>query len=384
MISKSIFTTRLSSFEEKLLSLLKSGFKPTLAIVFCSPRQNFEEISNIFNNYDIDLLGCTTAGEITDGNLSEGGISCLLLDVSKDVYRIYFERNEMTDSPYESQSVFETAHRIRLLADETFSNPAMIVCSSGIFNDGEKVVAGLKYGADHEIPIFGGLAGDDSLVQNTYVFTRNGISNNGIVTIVFNNDKIELKGLATSGWEALGDFNIVTKAKDNVIYSINDEPALDFFNRFFGDIDSSDDTEKGALISPQYPFQVVKDNNCEVLRMPIKGDEKDKSLRLVGSIKEGDKFRFSISPSMDVINNTISEFHTLKNDVPQADALILFSCIGRYSAFGPFLEDEVKGIYDQWKKPMVGFLTYGEIGNLKNGICEFHNETCSLVVIKEK
>jgi hypothetical protein len=33
---------------------------------------------------------------------------------------------------------------------------------------------------------------------------------------------------------------------------------------------------------------------------------------------------------------------------------------------------------------MVGFLSYGEIGNVANGICDFHNETCSLITIKEK
>ena len=375
MRTQSLFVKQVSILENHLLDFLKNGFKPTLGIVFCSPKQNFKEITHLFDSYCIDLLGCTTAGEIADETLAEGGISCMLMDISKDRYNIYFERN--------TEGVFEGAHKLRLLADSSFDNPAMIVCSAGVLNDGEQIVAGLKFGAEKEIPIFGGLAGDDSMILNTYIFTRKDISNDGIATIVFDHDKIELKGLATSGWEPLGGFNTVTKAKDNVIYSINNEPALDFFNRFFGDGEEVG-VDNPSLISTQYPFQVVKDNQNEVLRMPIKGDLADKSLRLVGSIKEGDKFRFSISPSVNVINKTIKEFEVLKNNNPEADALILFSCIGRYSAFGPFLEDEVKGIYDQWKKPMIGFLTYGEIGNLRNGICEFHNETCSLVIIKER
>ena len=241
----------------------------------------------------------------------------------------------------------------------------------------------MLFRSEREIPMFGGMAGDDSMIENSYIFSRRDITNNGIAALIFDNNHVELKGLATSGWEPIGDFNTVTKAEDNIIYSINNEPALDFIHRFLGDTEA-DSIDSLSIMSAQYPFQVVKDNNCEVLRMPIKVNAADKSLRLVGSIKEGTKFRFSISPSIDVINKTIGEFNDLKQDTPDSDALILFSCIGRQSAFGPFLEDEVKGIYGLWKKPMVGFLSYGEFGNLRNGICEFHNGTCSLVVIKEK
>ncbi len=276
MRTQSLFVKQVSLLEKHLLDFLKNGFKPTLGIVFCSPKQNFEEITHLFDSYSIDLLGCTTAGEITDETLAEGGISCLLMDISKDLYAIYFERN--------TEGVFEGAHKLRLLADSTLANPAMIVCSAGVLNDGEQIVAGLKLSAEKEIPIFGGLAGDDLMILNTYIFTRKDITNDGIATIVFDNDKIELKGLATSGWEPLGGFNTVTKAKDNVIYSINNEPALDFFNRFFGE-GEEEIVNNPSLISAQYPFQVVKDNQNEVLRMPIKGDSTDKSLRLVGNTR---------------------------------------------------------------------------------------------------
>ncbi len=375
MKAKSLFLKHTSLLEDQLLNNLKDGYKPTLALVFCSPKQPFEDMIRLFDSYNIDLFGCTTAGEITDDSLAEGGITCLFLDIPKKHYKLHLERN--------TEGVFSNAKRMRLLIDYAFDNPAVIVCSSGVLNDGEQIVAGLKYGADREIPIFGGMAGDDSMIENSYIFSTRDITNNGIAALIFDGDHVELKGLATSGWEAIGEFNTVTKAEDNVIYSINDVPALDFINRFLGAAES-ENVDSLSIVSAQYPFQVVKDNDCEVLRMPIKVNEVDKSLRLVGSIKEGSKFRFSISPSIDVINKTVSEFKDLKQNMPDAEAMILFSCIGRQAAFGPFLEDEVKGIYNIWKKPMAGFLSYGEIGNLNNGICEFHNETCSLVVIKQK
>jgi hypothetical protein len=377
MVAKSIMSKNTASLESHLLKLLKDGYRPTLGIVFCSPKQDFEEISSIFDTCDIDLLGCTTAGEITDDTLTENSISCLLMDFSKDKYRLHFIHN--------TEGVAETGQALRQLAQDDFQNPAMIICSAGVLNDGEQVVEGLKYYDKNEIPLFGGLAGDDLQILNTYVFNRKEHTNNGIASIVFDSDKVEIKGLATSGWEALGSENTVTKAQGNIIYAINNEPALDFFVRFFGDKEDMD--MKGiplSTVSAQYPLQVMRDADYAVLRSPIYSDEKNRSLTLVGSIKEGDKFRFSISPGIEVIEKTITEFKSFNQETPDVDALILFSCKGRHAALGPFIEDEIKGIYDQWHKPMIGFLSYGEIGNLRNGICEFHNETCCLVTIKEK
>lgn len=113
-------------------------------------------------------------------------------------------------------------------------------------------------------------------------------------------------------------------------------------------------------------------------------DQNERTLILAGGVKEGDQFRFSISPGFEVIDQTLAEFGKFNQKTDQADAMLLISCKGRHAAFGPMLEDEVKGISDFWKAPMIGFMSYGEIGPNENGTCEFHNETCSLVTFKEK
>jgi hypothetical protein len=379
MTSVSFASDSLDSLETRLLMELKNGFRPNLAIVFCSPQMPFKQIGGLFDRYNIDLLGCTTAGEIVDNNLYEASISCLLMDINQTDYRLIFTKN--------TEGVFETGQQLRADADAAFANPAMIVATAGVLNDGEEIVRGLKSAViPREIPLFGGLAGDDLAITDTYIFSRTSITNNGMAAIVFNNNKIDIKGIATSGWQALGTAHTVTKADGNIIYTINNEPALDFFIRFFGFHDNANVKGKQiSTISAQYPLQVMRgDDEYAVLRSPIKGDDETRSLTLVGSIREGDRFRFSISPGIEVIDQTIDELKTFLHDTTDADALILFSCKGRHAALGPFLDDEIQGIYEHWQKPMIGFLTYGEIGNVRNGICEFHNETCSLLVIKEK
>lgn len=379
MTTVSFVSFTLDTLETHLLAELKNGFRPTLAVAFCSPQCPFTDIGDLFDRYDIDVLGCTTAGEIVDAHLYEGSIACLLLDINRTHYKLIFNEN--------TEGVFETGRQLRHKADAAFQNPALIVATAGVLNDGEEIVRGLKAAKTlREIPLFGGLAGDDLSITNTYIFSRKHSTNNGMAAIVFDNDKIEIKGIATSGWQPLGTSHTVTKAEGNIIYTINNEPALDFFIRFFGFHDNAN--VKGKLISTisaQYPLQVMRgDDDYAVLRSPIKGDDETRSLTLVGSMKEGDRFRFSISPGIEVIDQTIAELKSFLHDTADADGLILFSCKGRHAALGPFLDDEIQGIYQHWQKPMIGFLTYGEIGNVRNGICEFHNETCSLLAIKER
>ena len=48
------------------------------------------------------------------------------------------------------------------------------------------------------------------------------------------------------------------------------------------------------------------------------------------------------------------------------------------------MSEELEQVQQVWNAPMVGFFTYGEFGKSKTGKHEFHNNTCCIVVLKEK
>jgi hypothetical protein len=70
--------------------------------------------------------------------------------------------------------------------------------------------------------------------------------------------------------------------------------------------------------------------------------------------------------------------------MPHADALLMFSCIGRLGQFGPLISEEIEGIKNVFNVPMAGFFTYGEFGKTNQGNNEFHNSTCCWVALKEE
>ncbi|MBI1226914.1 MAG: hypothetical protein GC192_16905 [Bacteroidetes bacterium] len=358
-------------------ALRSTDFQPNLAVVFCSINFEMTEISALFNKLEMDMVGASTAGEIVNENVFDGIITGFLLEINKDYYEIFMQE-------YDNKNPFATCKAAGKFAANRFKNPSLLVISGGVAIDAEQIVYGLKAGVGNEVPIFGGLAADDLQLKATYVLTNGRSSSNGVAILALDNDKIELKGLATSGWEGVGMENTITHAEGNIVYTINEEPAVNAFIKYFGYFNNTESKMEVSDISAQYPLQILQPDGSTVLRAPLMSLQESGALVLAGGVRNGDRFRFSIAPGFEVIDQTLEEFGDWKKQVDEADALILFSCKGRHAALGPLVEDEVKGIYDFWRKPMIGFFTYGEIGNAKNGVCEFHNETCSLVVLKER
>ena len=362
MIAKAFSIHSISELAVSLQGCIGDDFQPTLAIVFSSPTLDVSQLSNAFQQFKIDVFGCTTAGEITNNEISEKSASIMLLDIDKKYFKLHIAKASS------DKSTFDVSKEGALFAKEQFVNPALLVLSGGVAIDAEQIVYGIKSVLPDEMPLFGGLAGDELALSRTIAFTHDDFTDIGNVTLVLDADKVQVEGLATSGWETLGATNVITKSEGNVVYTINDEPALDVFIKYFGFYDNTgSDGELISTISAQYPLQILRDNAEPILRSPLIGNEEDGSLVLAGGVKQGDKFKFSISPGFEVIDKTIEQFGEFKEGTPKADAMILFSCKGRHTASGPLVEEEIEGINHFWKAPMVGYFSYGEIGNTKQG-----------------
>ena len=91
MKAKSIKGETPAAFKTALTESIADGFKPTLAIVFMSIRQDRKAISEMLKQQDIDLFGATSCGEFINGHQDEGAIVALLLDLNRNDYALLFE-----------------------------------------------------------------------------------------------------------------------------------------------------------------------------------------------------------------------------------------------------------------------------------------------------
>jgi len=378
MKAKSINGKSVAEISKALNKAIADGFTPTVAIVFLSIKQDIEAISKLLDEKNIDIFGATTAGEFIDGEIGEESVAILLLDIKREYFRLLHV--ETGDS-----NTREIAKSIGKKGLETYSNPAFIVVSGGISTDGEMIVRGIEDAVGPKVTIFGGLAGDDFTMTGTYVFTNNHYNISGLVALVLDEDNIKIAGLATSGWQPVGTIRTITKSEGNVVYTIDDQPALDVIIKYMG-VNKNLDEMKDVIVNigSEFPMQLQRENGQPVLRAPLFANKKDRSMVCAGSVPQGSKIRFSLPPEYEVIDQVIEECNVLKeNEMIKAEAVIMFSCKARHLSLGPMVSEEIDGIKKVWNAPMAGFFSYGEMGKSTKGKHEFHNNTCSLVVLSE-
>lgn len=361
------------------------GFKPTLAIVFISIKQDRKAVCGILDKAGIDIIGATSSGEFIDGYQSEGGTVIMLFDINKSNYCILFE-------DIGERSLSETAEKMANEALQKYKKPAFIICSTlmsadGKMLEGEVLVRSIEKVAGQDVSMFGGMAGDDITFTGSYVFTSEQSTDYGIAALIFDEDKISFHGIAISGWKPIGVSRTITKSEKNLIYSIDDQPALEMYLRYLGkDISLSDkQSDFFDSIGVHYPFQIERENREPMMCNPIGYDKEKGALICESDVKQGSKFRFSTPPDFDIIETVVGKAGEIKNKInADADALLIFSCAGRLSALGPMAREENDGLSKVWNAPMAGFYTYGEFGRAINGKHEFHSTTCSWVALKEK
>ncbi len=379
MKAKTLKGKSTGEIQAALQEVMADGFKPTLAIVFISIKQDRDAICSLLNNEGISIFGATTSGEFISSEIGEGSIAVMLLDINPAYFKVLFF--ETADS-----SALEISKQLGIEGKKIFHNPAFIIASGWLHTDGEQIVKGIEEGFGSEVTIFGGMAGDDLALREPLVFTYSKHSITGLVAILINEDKIDIKGIATCGWKPIGTTKTVTRSSGNIVYTIDDKPALDLVIKYLGlDIDADSDTDVVTNIGAYYPLQLERENAVPVMRTAMLGNKEDRSLICAGNVPQGSKIRFSLPPDFDVIDTVVAECTDLKNEKQNdADAMIMFSCISRYLSFGVMTSEEIERLEKVWNAPLVGFFSYGEFGKSKNGKHEFHNNTCCVVVLKEK
>ncbi len=385
MNAKTIHGKSAKDVENRLADIMSDGFKPTLAIVFLSILQDRNVIAKLLHEKAIDVIGATSSGEFVEGHQSEGEIAILLLDINRHNFKILFE--DIGERSLEKA----TANMVKN-AFQTFKNPAFILLttllrSDGSLLDGEGMVAFIEKLAGPDITMFGGMAGDDLSFSGTWIFTGDKSTDYGIAALVFDKSKIELHGLAYSGWKPMGVARIATKSEGNLIHTIDDRPALEMYLHYLGHEISSTDEQIDFFdnIGVHYPFQIERENREPKMCNPIGYDREKQALICESDVVQGSRLRFSTPPDFDIIETVINKAVELKKEQnAKAEALLIFSCAGRLSALGPMAHEENEGLQKVWNTPMAGFYTYGEYGKGLNGKHEFHSTTCSWVALKEK
>jgi hypothetical protein len=367
--------------ESKMDTRLPHGqrYQPTLAFVFLTTLENSAAIRALFTEEGIAIFGVSTSEKFTEQGMEPDDIVVLLLDIPSPYFKIALKE-------YHSGSTYEAARMVGEIGSHSFKNPGFIISSADFRMSGEHLIKGLTETAGHEVTVMGGVAGNPADFSGI-VFSNELTSTGGLLALIIDQDKIALSGLAVSGWKPAGTEKKITKCTGSWVHTIDHEPAMSVIQKFLGsEIITFDKQAQGLVpLDAGYPLQFQRISGTPLMRPVLLWNTADQSIMLGGEVNESDHFRFSLPPDFDVIDSVVGSAKSIREkDMPDIDALIVFSCIGRLGSLGPMIAAEIEGLAAIWNKPMAGFFSLGEFGKLDESRCEFHGTTVSWVALKEK
>ncbi len=376
MNHKLINSSSIKSLIKMIDDTIKNSFTPTLAFIYLSVKYDLEYLSKKLKKYPFVIVGATTVGEIYADEIhgvqvKDKSIVCMLVDFDKSTFRVNIKETKENDD-------YTLGLKMAQWSKKQFIHPALFILTSGLAFDNESYIKGLQTEVKH---LFGASAGDDRLFKDTYVFSNKKLIRSGALVLAFNQDKIDIINSRGFGWSGIGTQRVVTKSIKNIVYTIDDKPAINFYKEYLN-ITEHDMPNMGV----DYPLEVLLSNGQIIYRAAIHINEEEGSLLFAGHVKEGSKVRISAPIGelvIDEIENSINTVLKEKNQYAP-DLTLIFPCAAHKAFLGKQSIKEIEAAYIASKStPLIGFYAYGEISSSDSNNA-FHNETFVAVQLREK
>jgi hypothetical protein len=354
------------------------GTKPDACWLFCAPGQGLSDLvaganESAGSKY---FIGCTTDGEISTTGLSKA--SAVLAAIATD--QISFHVASISNVGLDGDSA---GKQLALALPENSRHVQLL--SDGLTGNGSAIARGMTAILGAGIPISGGAAGDSRQFKQTWQFIGNRVLSDSAVAIAMSGN-FQVGTGVRSGWFPVGMPRKVTRARGNVVYEFDGEPALTVYRRYLGPL-----AYKLPAVGVQFPFGIVDETlhlgEDPILRAPMALNEQEGSVTFAGEVPEGATMVLTtgglseslLEASMEAARRAVAD---MGNATP---AMVFFySCMARKILLGPRTGEEISRISAVVgaNVPITGFYTYGEFCPSKRGsVCQLHNETATVTVI---
>ena len=171
----------------------------------------------------------------------------------------------------------------------------------------------------------------------------------------------------------------MTKAEGNVVYEIDNKPAVEFYANYL-----KSNMSRMPQIGLEYPLEVYM-RNGQVSYRAVLGMNDDGSMVFAGHVEEKSKVRMAVPQGKEIIDHvgrSIEKALEGHKDF-QAEVALVFPCCSRKEVLGSFTIEEIERASKIANCPLIGCFVYGEIGAFPGGY-GFHNETFVTVLLREK
>src|SRR6185295_17790849 len=326
------------------------------------------------------VVGCSSAGEIAGTSVRDRSLS---VAVAK------FDHTDLQVASLEVQSSAQSFTAGQTLARQLSGKPALravFVLSEGLDVNGSELVRGLNSVLDPSVVVTGGLSGDGTAFKRTWVALGDKLQSHMLVAVGLYGEHVVVGHGSKGGWDKFGPERIVTKSQANVLYELDNKPALALYKEYLGD--KAAGLPATGLLFPLALRSGPKDDKV-LVRTLLAVDEAKQSMTFAGDLPQGHLVQLMKADYDRLIGGASGAAQSVKQTLPAASTgatlALAISCVGRRLVLGERTEEEVEAVLDVLPKgsQIVGFYSYGEISPYASGQCDLHNQTMTLTTLSE-
>jgi len=364
--SATMYTYEIDSPERAFAEINEQlGSKITLmnhsvGIMLCAP--DFIEsgvVKDLCARFSFPVAGVTTSSQAVNGQM--GDLMLTLMVLTSDDVEFAVGMTDSLDGGDLSVPVGNALEQAKEASDSALAMALIFPPLLELYPGDAYIEVFEKYCG--KIPVFGTLAVDDSITFERSMTVCNGRSEHSALSFIlmFGNVAPRFALATVSKKKLLPYTGEITRAQDVKILEINDLPASKYFESI--GLAKNGVLHEGVQFIP-FMMDVTRAEDYDgvpVVRALYRFDE-DGSALCRGRMYEKSVFTLGSCSMEDVMETTLECVGKI-NDMDNAQAVILFSCIVRRMAFGVNPLAEAKGIKELLNPDLPFILGYsgGEI-----------------------
>ncbi len=268
----------------------------TLIQVFCG-KSDVESVLHMQKYFSQKFSQACVIGTTTDGIINAKEVYSFNESVvtftqfeKTTLQIVHIDKNETQSSDY--------MMGVSLASSLNQDNLKALICfTDGLSTNGEEFLKGVE-SLLPDVVLAGGMAADNGLLEETFIFTNNFLTSSGCVGVALNSLALHIDTRYSFDWTPIGIHLEVTKSVKNRVYEIEGMNVIDVYAKYFGHELAS------QLPNIGIEFPLIFEKDGVQIGRAVLAKHSDGSLTFAGNIEEGTKVRFGVGSVEKILQSS--------------------------------------------------------------------------------
>jgi hypothetical protein len=369
--------------EASRLALCRAS-EPVLALVLSAGGNDPSRLAAALSQElgSIPWIGCSSAGVIVGSELIHHGVALGIVS-SGEAYVGTGIAGPVSRNPAGAGAAAVARALDQLPPLSPQRSRAILIFVDAVGGQGAEAVRGaVREGGTAAAWAGGGAGGDNLGGTRTSLLARGSAYYDHVVVAA-----LDLPGPIgvgmRHGWRPYGPPLMVTRSEGAIAHELEYEPAFEMYRRIAVNRGDDVSAESFAAFAMSHPLGIPQADGEHVIRDPL-NVEQDGGLRCISEVPDGALVRLMQgNPRALLVAAQEAAVAARKRAGGILGGALVFDCVSRSLMLGDEIGEELRGFQTAigMQVPLMGCLTFGEIGALGAGVPQFHNKAAVVLAL---